>query len=103
MKKKKTIAEIKDLKVKIGLTDLFNKEKIKIKKVVISDANFSLLRDDLKLLNKIISKKFSNKKIKINNRNIFLKDNLEDISFHFMGIAPWYLIQMRKLSNFFNA
>ena len=100
--KKKTIAEIKDLKVFLSQKNLFNKEKIKIKKVVISDANFSLLRDDLKLLNKIISKKFSNKKIKINNSNIFLKDNLEEVISIIKVNKTILFFDDEKLSNFFN-
>ena len=100
--KKKTIAEIKDLKVFLSQKNLFNKKKMNIKKVVISNANFSLLRDDLKLLNKTISKKFSNKKIKINNSNIFLKDNLEEVISIIKVNKTILFFDDEKLSNFFN-
>ena len=102
MKKKKTIAEIKDLKVFLSQKNLFNKKKMNIKKVVISNANFSLLRDDLKLLNKTISKKFSNKKIRINNSNIFLKDNLEEVISIIKVNKTILFFDDEKLSNFFN-
>ena len=78
-KKIKSIAEIKYFKVFLDQGNFFDKEKINIKELIISGANFSLLRNDLKLLNIFKSKKLSNKKIKINNSNIFLKDNLGDI------------------------
>ena len=77
--KKKSIAEIKDFKVFLGQSKLFNKEKMNIKKLVIKDANFTLLRSDIKLLNKFKNKKLSNKKIKINSSNIFFRNNLKEI------------------------
>ena len=77
--KKKSIAEIKDFKVFLGQSSLFNKEKMNIKKLVINDANFTLLRSDIKLLNNFKNKKFSNKKIKVNNSNIFFRNNLKEI------------------------
>ena len=42
-------------------------------KYSIKEANFSLLSNDLKTLYKDSENKFSKKKIKINNSNIFLK------------------------------
>ena len=77
--KQKSIAEIKNLKLFLSQKNLFSKEKITFKKVVINDSNFSLLRSDLKLINDYKNKDFSNKKIKINNSNIFFKDNLGEI------------------------
>ena len=76
---KKSIAEIKNFKVFLNQGNFFDKEKIDIKKLVINGANFSLLRRDLKLLSVFKSKKFSEKKIEINNTNIFFKDNLGEI------------------------
>ena len=75
----KSIAEIKNFKVFLSQKNLFDKKKVNIKKIVIDGANFSILRHDLKLLDEITSKNFSNKKIKINNSNIFFKDNSEEI------------------------
>ena len=77
--KQKLIADIKDLKIFISQKNFFNKEKMNIKKVVIKDANFSLSRNDLKIINKLKNENFPNKKIKINNSNIFLKNNLEEV------------------------
>ena len=75
----KSIAEIKDFKIFLSQKSFFDKEKMTINKIVINDANFSILRSDFKLLNKFTSKKFSNKEIKINNSNIFFRDNLGEI------------------------
>ena len=78
-KKIKSIAEILDFQVFLSQKNLFDKEKMNIKKVVINGANFSILKNELKLLNNLTDKKFSNKKIKINNSNFFIKDDLGEI------------------------
>ena len=78
-RKIKSIAEIKDLKVFLSQKNFFDKEKMNIKKLVINDANFSLQRNNLKLIPELTNKKFPNKKININNSNIFFKDNIKEI------------------------
>ena len=98
----KSVAEIKDLKIFLSQKKFFNKEKVDIKKITINNANFSLLRSDLKLLNKSISKKFSNKKIKINNSNIFFKDNLGEIISIIKVDKTTLFFDDKELSNVFN-
>ena len=68
---KTALAEIKVLNVFISQNNLFNKDSIKINEVVIKEANFSLLKDNFKTLYENSENKFSKKKIKINNSNIF--------------------------------
>ena len=100
--KKKSIAEIKDFKVFLSQRNLFNKEKMRLNKIVIDKANLSLLSSDLKLLGELKDKKFSNRKININNSNIFLKDKLSDtISIIKINKAILFFDD-KKLSNFFN-
>ena len=77
--KKKSIAEIKNFKVFLFQSNFFNKKKLIIKKIIIDNANFSLLRNNFQLINELTNKKFFNKKIKINNSNIFFKDRSEEI------------------------
>ena len=74
--KQNSISEIKNLKVFISQKNLFNREKMNLIEMVIDNANFTLIRDNFSLLQNIDNKKFSNEKIKINNSNIFFKDNL---------------------------
>jgi len=76
---KTTLAEIKDLAVYISQNNFFNKDSIRISEVVIEEANFSLLKDNFKTFYKDSENKFSKKKIKINNSNIFFKDNLNGV------------------------
>ena len=77
--KNKSAADIKNLKIFIDQKNFFNKKKLNFKKVIIDEANFSLLRNDLKLLNEYKNNEFSNKKIKIKNSNVFFRDNLNEV------------------------
>ena len=72
-----SLADIKELKVFISQRNLFNKKKIIVKFIKIDNANFSLSRDDLKLLRNNTNNKHSKKIIEINGGNVFLKDNLD--------------------------
>ena len=76
---KTSLAEIKTLNVFISQNNFFNKDSIRINEVVIEEANFSLLSNDLKPLYKDSETKFSKKKIKINDSNIFFKNNLNEV------------------------
>ena len=100
--KQKSIAEIKNLKMFLSQKNLFNKKKMNIKKVVISDANFTLLLSDFKLLDKSKSKNFSNKKIIVNRSNIFFKDNIGDIISIIKITKGILFFDQKKLLNLFN-
>ena len=78
-KKLKSIAEVKNLRVFISQKNLFDKDKMKIKKLTIDNANFSLLRKDFKLLNKLSEIKWSTNKIQISKSNLFFKNDLNEL------------------------
>ena len=99
---KKSIAEIKDLKVFLYQGYFFNKEKMNIKKIVINHANFSMLRSDFKLLNEFKNKNFSSKKIQVINSNIFFKDNLGEIISIIKIDKMVLFFDHKKLFNFLN-
>ena len=77
-KSKKSIADVKNLKVFLSQKNFFDKEKMILTKLNIDNANFSLLRNEIKILNNH-NNQLSNKKIKINKSNIFFKDNLNEV------------------------
>ena len=77
-KSKKSIADVKNLKVFFSQKNFFDKEKMILTKLNIDNANFSLLRNEIKILNNH-NNQLSNKKIKINKSNIFFKDNLNEV------------------------
>ena len=99
-KKKKSIAEVKNFRAFLSQRNFFDKNKMNIKKLVINDANFMILSQDLKLLNELKSKKFSNKKIEIKNSNIFLNNNLREIISIIKADHVTLLFDNEKLSNF---
>jgi hypothetical protein len=76
---KTSLAEIEVLNVFISQNNFFNKESTRINEVSIKEANFFLLSNDLKTLYKNNENKFSKKKIKISDSNIFFKDNLNEV------------------------
>ena len=99
--KKRQLSEIKKLKVFISQKNFFIKEKINITKILIEDANFSLKKDDIVFLNKASNKKFSTKKIKIINSNIFFKNNLgETITLIKVPLASVFFDDIKKLNKF---
>ena len=75
----KSSVDVKTLKVFLSQKNFLNKEKISLKKIIIDNANFSLLRNEIKKISNYTNNQFSNKKIKIYNSNIFFKDNLNEI------------------------
>ena len=96
---KTPLAEIKTLNVFISQNNFFNKDSIIINEVVIEEANFSLLSNDLKPLYKDSENKFSKKKIKINDSNVFFKNNLNEV-ISIIRISNAYLFFDEK--NLFN-
>jgi len=69
------ISEIKKLKIFFYQGNFFKKENIDFKKVHIKNANFLFQTRDLNFLNNASNSKFSNKKITIDNSNVFFKDD----------------------------
>jgi hypothetical protein len=75
-----SLAELGIINIYINQNNFFNKSNLNIDEVTIHKANFSLLKSDFKVLSANTINKFSNKKIKINNSNIFFKDNSNEIT-----------------------
>ena len=75
----KKISEIKVLKIFIYQNNLFFKENLEIKKILIEDANFIIQKKDIKFYDKYINQKFSLKKIKIKNSKFFLNNSKNEI------------------------
>ena len=91
----KEISEIKKLKVFISQSNFFDRNKLKINKVLISDANFTVVADDANFYKDFINNKFSHKKIFIKNSNVFFRkyDN-EIISIFKISKLSFYLDEL---------
>jgi len=97
-----SLSDIKNLKVFVTQGNFLNKEKTTLKYIKIDNANFSLSRDDFKLLNDNSNNKFSNKKIEINKSNIFFKDS-SDETIAIIKISKAFLFfDDKNLLNLFN-
>ena len=100
--KKIPLSNIKNLKVFISQRNLFNKEKLSLKYIKINNANFSLLRNDFKLLKDSSNKKFSSKRIEIDDSKIFFKDTSDEV-ITIMKISKAILsLDAENLLNLFN-
>ena len=97
--KKKFIADIKYLKIFLSQRNFLNKKRMKFQKVVINNANFSLSKNDFKLIDNYQNKKFSNKKIIINKSNIFFKNNLDEIDLILKVDKAFLFFEDKKLLN----
>ena len=90
------------INIYVNQNNFFNKDNININEVIIHEANFSLLKSDFKKLSVNNKDKFSNKKIKIKDSSIFLKNNLsETTSIIKVSNAEFFFDEM-KLLNLFN-
>ena len=78
-KSEKSIAEVKNFKVFIDQKNFLDKEKMSINKLIIDQANFFLLKNELKILNDSTNSQFHNKKIRVINSKVFFKDNFDEI------------------------
>jgi len=99
---KTALAEIKVLNVFISQNNLFNKDSFKINEVVIEEANFSILKDNFKTLYENSENKFSKKKIKINNSNIFFKNYLNEVISIIKISNAFYFLDEKNLFNLFD-
>jgi len=70
----KKIADVKKLKVYISQKNFFNRDNLKINKILIEKANFLIKKESISYITNLINKKFSSKYIDIKKSNLFLKD-----------------------------
>ena len=74
-----SLAEIKTLKVFVSQNNFFDKKKVQLKYIKITNADFTLLDSDFRFLKNSTQNKFSNKKIEVNKSKIFFKNNSDEI------------------------
>ena len=102
VKKQKSIAEIKDLKIFLNQGNFLEKEKMDFRKIIINNANFLLTRNDLKLLKNTRNKNFSSKKIEVNNSKVFFNNDLNEIISIVKIDNVIFFFDDEKSSNLFN-
>jgi hypothetical protein len=95
----KELVQIKDLKIFIFQKSFFNQANLEIKKLILNHANFLIKRSDFSFFNNLINKKFSNKKIIVQNSNIFYKDRDDDTVSIFKVLDLDMFFNKKKLIN----
>ena len=100
--KKNSIAEIKNFKVFLSKAKFFDKDQMSINKIIIDNANFKLIENNLKLLKNFRNTDFSEKKIKIINSKIFFKNNLREVITIITIEKGDLFFDDKKLLNLFN-
>ena len=68
-------AQIKTMKIYVSLKNLHNQNRLEIKNIVISKANFNINKNSYDYVNNFLTKKLSNKKIQIKKSKIFFKES----------------------------
>ncbi len=95
----KELSQIKKLKIFIHQTNFIHQNKLKIKKIVLEEANFSISKIDLDFFKNFFKNKFSEKKLFILNSKIFYK-NIKNETISILGISKLSLLyNQRKLIN----
>ena len=67
-------AQIKRMKIYVSIKNLHNQKKLKIKHVVLSEANINIDKNSYNYLNEYFRNKISNKKIQIKKSKIFFRE-----------------------------
>ena len=81
LKDPKELTQIKKLKIYISQKNLFDQDDLKIKKILIEDANFLIKNKSYKFFDDYFKNQFSKKKVSVKDSNFFFKDkNNETIS-----------------------
>ncbi len=75
------IGEAKDLKIFVSQKNFFNKNNIKINKIIFSKVNLFLKRENISFIKNFIKNEFSEKKIFIKNSKLFFNDRDENTVF----------------------
>ncbi len=75
------IAEIKNLRVFINQKNLFNRDNLIVKKVVMSNANFFVKRQNIDIIKNLLANPFSEKKTSIKKSKFFFNDKNNNIVF----------------------
>jgi len=75
------ISEINKLKIYVSLESLFSLKNIKIKNIIIEEANFNLNKNNYSFFVKLLDSNFADTKLEILDSNIFYKNLENDVLF----------------------
>tara|TARA_A100001011_G_scaffold392781_1_gene481114 strand:+ start:557 stop:1990 length:1434 start_codon:yes stop_codon:yes gene_type:complete len=93
------LGQIKKLKVFISKKSLMRQKHMRITKLLIKDANFSITNDNLNFYYRYINKKLSKNPLEIKNSNFFFKDKTDEtISILFIPKLDLFFEKEKKIN-----
>ncbi len=95
----KNISEIKDMKIYISPKNLFSLKNIRIKNLVLDDANFDLNNKNYNFFVNLLNGDFSNGNLKIKNGNIFFRNEEKEVLFINKILDLKYYFDNKKSKN----
>jgi hypothetical protein len=75
------ISKINKLKIYVSLESLFSLKNMKVKNIIIEDANFNLNKNNYRFFIKLLDNNFEDIKLEILDSNIFFKNSENDVLF----------------------
>mgnify|MGYP001176345340 CR=1 FL=1 len=97
------ISKIEKAKIYISLENLFSLKNVKVKDLILVDANFRLNKKNYNFFIKLLDKKFIDRTLKIKNSNIFFNNNDGEVLFINKIINMRYYYDSNELKNFIYA
>ena len=97
------IAEIKSLKIFIGVKNFFKFNKMQIKDLIFNEAEFNIQKKDLVFFTNILKAEPSRKNLQIKNSNIFFKDKNGEVLFINQIIDSKFYYDFKNLKNIFES
>ena len=100
---KNELSNIKKIKIFISFKNLFSLKNIKVKDLILENANFNLNKTNYNFFTKLLDKNLNNNVIKIKNSNIFFRNQNEEVLLINKVVNLKYYYDESKLKNFMNA
>ena len=98
---KKEISEISKLKIYISFDNLFSIKNIKVKNIILENANFNLNTKNYNFFLKLLDKNFKNGDLIINDSNVFFRKLNDEVLFINKIFRMKYYFEPKELKNIF--
>ncbi len=99
--KKNEISKINKLKIFISLDKLFSPENLNVKGLIIENANFNLNSKNYNFFFELLDQNFKNRKLQINNSNIFFRNQEDEVLFINKILKSKYYYEINEVKNIF--
>jgi hypothetical protein len=95
------ISKINKLKIYVSLENLFSLKNMKVKNVIIEEANFNLNKNNYNFFIKLLDNNFADIKLEILDSNIFYKNSENNVLFINNIESAKYIYDLKELKIYF--